>query len=399
MPQPARLVERTVHPAAVTAFWFGIQVVWGAILAVALQSRVSEFAPFATIETYARVAAIGASVAMIVQLGVGPLCDRLRSEGRDRRAFLAAGLVVAVPSLWMFYAASSITSLTLSYYALQVGMNVAIGPYQAVISDYIVPEGRGRASAWMVVFRALGNGCGLLVAGFVGDVRAVALALAAALAAGYFVTIVPVLRVRPRPVGGMTLDVDARFRTLFASRGFINLAVYTFLSVLFPFAHEAMRIAQPRTPIAVCFAAFTLCGVVGAAAAARPADRCDKRLVLTIAGMVIALCLAVLAAASDPAIAYVASCVAGCAWGAFFTAEWALATVVFPEDAMASAMAIWNVAATVPQIVAPLITVPLVDAFDARAQGLGPRGAIVLTIAELLLGTLWLRRLPPDRSA
>src|SRR5579875_2147522 len=69
MPQPARLVERTVHPAAVTAFWFGIQVVWGAILAVALQSRVSEFAPFATIETYARVAAIGASVAMIVQLG------------------------------------------------------------------------------------------------------------------------------------------------------------------------------------------------------------------------------------------------------------------------------------------------------------------------------------------
>src|SRR5579875_1561808 len=382
MPQPARLVERTVHPAAVTAFWFGIQVVWGAILAVALQSRVSEFAPFATIETYARVAAIGASVAM-----VGQLCDRLRSEGRDRRAFLAAGLVVAVPSLWMFYAASSITSLTLSYYALQVGMNVAIGPYQAVISDYIVPEGRGRASAWMVVFRALGNGCGLLVAGFVGDVRAVALALAAALAAGYFVTIVPVLRVRPRPVGGMTLDVDARFRTLFASRGFINLAVYTFLSVLFPFAHEAMRIAQPRTPIAVCFAAFTLCGVVGAAAAARPADRCDKRLVLTIAGMVIALCLAVLAAASDPAIAYVASCVAGCAWGAFFTAEWA------------SAMAIWNVAATVPQIVAPLITVPLVDAFDARAQGLGPRGAIVLTIAELLLGTLWLRRLPPDRSA
>src|SRR5579875_1825677 len=104
----------------------------------------------------------------IACFGIRPVCDRLRSEGRDRRAFLAAGLVVAVPSLWMFYAASSITSLTLSYYALQVGMNVAIGPYQAVISDYIVPEGRGRASAWMVVFRALGNGCGLLVAGFVG---------------------------------------------------------------------------------------------------------------------------------------------------------------------------------------------------------------------------------------
>ncbi len=388
---PAR--ERAAHPAALASYWFGIQFVWGAILAVSLQARIEALVPFASIDAYARLAAVGAFVAMVTQLGVGPLSDRLRRDGRDRRAFYAAGLVVAVPSIWFFYAAPDYTQLSLAFYALQIGMNVAIGPYQAVIPDYVAPEASGRASAWMAAFQSLGNAGGLLLAGFVANVKIVAPALAAVLAAGYFVTIVAVVRTKPRPPGELALAVDARFRTLLVSRGFINLGFYTLLGFLFFFVREGLGIADARLPTAVCFLAFTLCGIAGAALGGRPSDRYDKRLVVTVANAVVAVCLFGLAAAPRIEVAYVASGLAGCAWGAFFTADWALACTVLPRGAMASAMGIWNVATTIPQVIAPIVTAPLIHAVDARTPGWGPRAAIVLAIAEFTIGALWLWRL------
>jgi hypothetical protein len=61
---------------------------------------------------------------------------------------------------------------------------------------------------------------------------------------------------------------------------------------------------------------------------------------------------------------------------------------------MASAMAVWNIAATLPQIVAPVITTPIVERVNAFAPGVGPRVAIGLAIVEFTIGALWLYRLP-----
>ena len=70
-----------------------------------------------------------------------------------------------------------------AFFFLQFGMNVAGGPYQAVIADYIPAGRRGMASSWMSAYQSFGNVAGLLVAGFVHDLRLVAVALAAPLAA------------------------------------------------------------------------------------------------------------------------------------------------------------------------------------------------------------------------
>ena len=56
-------------------------------------------------------------------------------------------------------------------------------------------------------------------------------------------------------------------------------------------------------------------------------------------------------------------------------------------------MGVWNLAAALPQIAAPLITEPVVTFFDARRMGLGPRIALILVIVEFVLGTAWLWRL------
>ena len=92
--------------------------------------------------------------------------------------------------------------------------------------------------------------------------------------------------------------------------------------------------------------------------------------------------------------AYAAAVCAGAAWGAFVTADWALAAAVLPAGAMATAMGIWNVATTLPQVVAPLATAPLVLRFNEIAPGLGPRAAIVLALCEFVAGGALIWRLP-----
>jgi hypothetical protein len=96
-------------------------------------------------------------------------------------------------------------------------------------------------------------------------------------------------------------------------------------------------------------------------------------------------------------VAFGAAVAAGIAWGAFFTADWAIAYAVLPPGALAAAMGVWNLAAALPQVIAPAITAPLVAAFDARSPGLGPRVALIAVIVEFALGAAWLWRLRPLR--
>jgi MFS family permease len=280
-------------------------------------------------------------------------------------------------------------------------MNVASGPYQAIIPDYVAPGRRGIASSWMAAYQSIGNAAGLLVAGFVHDLRIVALALAGALAGSYGTTAAQLrgriaLRAPERSTRIATRAARGPLLALLASRGLINLGFFTLLGFLLFYVRDALGVGgtATTTQTALLFLAFTLAAVGGAALAARPTDRRDKRAVVTIAIGTIVVALAFLAGATSLPVAYAAATLAGAAWGAFVTADWALASAVLPAEAMATAMGIWNVATAFPQVIAPLLTAPLVDALNARAPGLGPRAAIVLAIVEFAAGTVVVWRLP-----
>ncbi|HWT05962.1 MAG TPA: MFS transporter, partial [Xanthomonadales bacterium] len=161
------------------------------------------------------------------------------------------------------------------------------------------------------------------------------------------------------------------------------------------FVRESLGVsaAEAHTTTGILFLAFTSAGVFGAAFAGRAADRTDKRIVVSVAGAAIAVAVGAFAFAPTFPVALICAIGSGIAWGAFFTADWAIAYAVMPRAALASAMGVWNLASAIPQIAANAITGPVVVFFDGRSMGLGPRVALILVIVEFVLGTAWLWRL------
>jgi MFS family permease len=379
------------QPARIATLWFGIQAVWSAVLGVFLQSRITTLAPGDALRTYGAVAAGGALVAAVVQVVAGAWSDRRFVAIGHRREFYVAGIAVAVVGLAGFFGAASIAALLAAFIALQIGMNVAGGPYQAAIPDAIPADGGGRASAWMGTASFAGSVVGLVIAATLsGAVAAVALVLA--LVGSALVTTSHLRRLPPAPARAAPFRFTRDIVTLLVSRGAINVGFYTLFGFLFFFLRESLHVADARTTTGFVFIAFTLAGVAGAALAGRPADRYDKRAVVGVAAGAIAIAVGAFAAAPNLAVAFAAAVASGIAFGAFFTADWAIAYALLPRGAMAAALGVWNLAAAIPQIIAPALTAPLVVAVDARAAGNGPRVALALVAVEFVAGAavLWL---------
>jgi MFS family permease len=177
--------------------------------------------------------------------------------------------------------------------------------------------------------------------------------------------------------------------------GWPSISVFTRCWAFF-FVAQSLGVppAGVRTATALLFLTFTLANVLGAIVGAKPVDRFDKRAVVFMANGVVAIGLLALMLTAKLTWALLFAGLAGIAWGVYFIADWALACTLLPRNTMASAMAVWNIAATLPQIVAPLITTPIVERVNAFAPGTGPRVAIGLAIVEFTIGALWLYRLP-----
>jgi MFS family permease len=388
-----------VSAARLSVLWFGIQLAWGAIIGVSLQARCIVLAGHAhATESYGWVSATGALAAALTQLIAGPISDAMRRRGNKRLAFYAAGAVGGAAGVLAFYAASDIRGLAIAFAIVQVAFNVVIGPYQAILPDFVETERIGTASGWMAAMQSAGNAAGAVLATLLGNTLLLGAAIALAALAGAAVTV--------SYARGLPLQAVAREQSLmhgralvdlFISRGFVYLGFYTLVGYLLFYIgyalppHFGLNATQGS---GICILLFTLVGSAGAALAARPADRLDERLVVAVGGAIVALAVALLAFAHNIVAIPIAIAVAGIGWGVFLCADWAFACRVLPRGALATSMAIWNIAVVGPQMVAPLLVTALLARLGTQSSAAGPRHAFVLASAEILLGALWIWRLP-----
>ena len=372
---------------------------WGALLGISLQARSIELHPAGALVAYGQLAVSGALVAAIVQLLAGPYSDRLRARGLDRRAFLIAGTAIGGAGVVCFYAAPTFGWLVASLLLLQIGLNIAIGPYQAVIPDYFSPATAGRASAWMAALQSLGNAAGAVAAAFAPKLGMPAWAtgaiLTALLIAGCVLTVAHARGLKPRPV-----TAARRFRftrasaDLFVSRALLWIGFYTMLGYMLFYVRDTLRAGGAQTVTGIVIILFTIFGALGAALVAAPSDRFDRRAVINASTGVFVCALIGFALTRNIAAMYALACIAGTAWGGFLASDWALGCSVLPAEMMATAMAVWNLAIAGPQVAAPLLATALVLAAHPKPQN-APLLAFALAIGEVAVGALWVWRVPP----
>lgn len=386
------------NPLRLALFWLGIQAVWGALLGISLQSRTIELSTGNAVIAYGRLATIGAATAALAQILVGFWSDARRRDRSRRIEFYVGGAVGGTVALAVFYNARTFLTLTVAFVALQAALNVAIGPYQAIIPDFVEPKRTGIASSWMAALQSAGNAIGALAASFIGNAKLLGSALGGLLLVTCAVTSAHAGRLAQRDPAQRAepLRLTRPFVDLFVSRALIYVGFYTLLGYLLFYVKAvlgATTLAAARRETGILIVIFTLVGALGAAIAARPSDRLDKRLVATIGagGFIVALALFIGAHASAAVV--VATLIAGLGWGIFLVADWAIACRVLPTGAMAAAMGLWNLAVVLPQIVAPALTTLVAQRIGATAGPAAPRTAFALALGESLVGIAWLWRL------
>ncbi|MGA2761449.1 MAG: MFS transporter [Candidatus Cybelea sp.] len=391
---------KTPNPFRLALFWLGIQAVWGALLGISLQSRTIELAPADALIAYGRLATAGAIVAAIVQVVVGFYSDARRRGGSRRVEFYVAGALGGAVAIEFFFGARTLAALTIAYIAVQAALNLAIGPYQAIIPDFVDRERTGIASSWMAAFQGAGNAIGALAASFITSARTLGTSLSALLLATCLLTSAHVRRLTfclPPAGTEKRPPVTRAFVDLFISRALLYIGFYTLLGYLLFYVNGVLgpaTLAAGRRETGILIVSFTLVGALGAALAARPSDRMDKRLVATAgaAGFIAALALFI----GSHAIVGVAlaTVLAGLGWGIFLVADWAIACRLLPKDAMAAAMGIWNLAIVLPQIIAPALTTAVLQGLRLGGGDQAPQVAFGLALCETFVGAAWLWRLP-----
>lgn len=403
MPTPLRSIDTPLQtnkrpsPFALSLLWFGIQLAWGAVLGLSLQARYLQLTGAESIALFGLVSGAGGFAAAIVQLVVGPYSDRLRRAGDNRVRFYIFGAAFGCAGLVAFYLAPTVPTFVLAYVLLQIAMNVAIGPYQAIIPDFIEQKNIGVASGWMAAMQSGGNAIGAIAATLLGNTPQLGMVLALILAATALATIRHLRGMTLRPIAEQTgLQMSSSLIDLFVSRAFVYLGFYTLLAYFYFYVRNTLPQpypTDPNTASGICILIFTLVGAGGAAIVAKAADRFDERVIVTLGGGIVALGIGSLSFLHSLILIPVIIGFAGIGWGIFLCADWAFACRLLPPGSLASTMAIWNIAIVGPQMLAPLIATAILATTHASATA-SPRIAFLLACAELLLGALWIWRLP-----
>ncbi|BCM90404.1 hypothetical protein IAD21_02256 [Abditibacteriota bacterium] len=415
----------------ISLFWLALSFFWGALLTIALPDRIGLlFGDTGKDAALTTLTASGAGVAGLSQILFGALSDGSRSRFGRRRPFLFWGTLLAMAPLLLFPHAHVLALLLLVYALLQLSLNVAIGPYNALMHDLIPPQDHGTASAWIGVAGIIGRIGGPLVAVILlGQsiiskdaespvVKAHNVAQSqtnfATLMATFAIVLLLIMLatlwlVRERPLTtASSASVSERvlgtfqvplkpypdFSWLVLSRFGIMMGIYTVSNFLLYYIRDTLGYSNEASLGVVknFLILSTFTGLLGTLPSGALSKRIGRKRVLygaNIICMAAGLCFAL---ANNLVVAYVAAAIFGIGFGAFAAVDWALATGLLPPNEPAKYMGVWGLSDTISQVVAPLIAGSLAALINhSMGAGVGYRALMLLALVWFLVGTLALR--------
>jgi MFS family permease len=380
---------------AMSAYWFGTNAHWTALLLIILPSQVADLRGSSQATSLGALMSIGAIFSLIVPLIVGPLSDRCTSKWGRRRPYIAVGTAVNLVGLLGMYLAAAngvFWGYLLAYLLVQTGNNIATGAYNGVIPDLVSPSQRGTASGYMALMTQLGSALGAVGSGLLmGAGRAlesyavITLVLAGSMLATLLGVREEPLRERPekkewsewfkslhiecqrRPALGWHLGVLLRrinewarlypdFTWVWITRALVMLGFYTVQPFVQYYLRDVIGVANPEKTTQELFLIILIGATVSGFLGGWISDKTGRKRIVYIANALMAIMAVGLVFCRTLPQALTVGVLFGFGYGAYISVDWALGTDVLPnkEDA-GKDMAIWHIAMVLPQsIAAPL---------------------------------------------
>ena len=423
----------------VSIYWFALSFFWGAMLTLVLPARIGNLFPENKDAMLTVVVTLGAAMATLSQLFFGAWSDTSRHPAGRRRPFLLVGTIGACASLLFFPAANSLFAIVAVFLMVQFWVNMASGPYQALMPDRIPAAQHGAAASWMGVASLSGRIGGPIAAsvllqpalqsrldsavpilgqlsGGQGGLMLLIVIFTLVLAGAMLLTLLTVRETPLSPdaprvsiaqtIGGI-IRVPLRpypsFIWLMVSRLGIMLGVYTVSFCLLYYIRDTLGYADEGESLGILtkfLLVSTATGVLGTLPAGVLSDRLGKKRVLYVAN---SICMASglgFALSSNLATAYVAAGIFGAGYGAFAAVDWALACNLLPPREPAKYMGLWGISDTLSQVVAPLLAGPLAYWLNgALGAGVGYRALMMLALVYFAAGTVALRGIRENATA
>jgi MFS family permease len=409
---------------AISLFHLAVSFFWGAILYVVLQSLIQTLVaaelgstvPAAlregvAVQRLGYLQAAGSLVAVTAQLVFGALSDISRWRIGRRKPYLIFGTVMASLGIACLPFLTSYVQLFALFLGVQFWLNVAIGPYQALLPDLIAPEYHGTASAYMGLATLVGRTGGMVASGLLLQNPSglwTLTILFLVLINGLMLATAILTRETPLPRDASTHNVAQTLRSAFrfdlrgqssfvwvlVSRFVVNIGIYTIMPILQYYLINTLGLSKNEALAQQAYIALTvnIAGLVATFPAGKLSDRFSKKAVLYFTCAVSMVGGLSFALAGSPQAALLAAAIFGLGYGAFTAVDWALVCNVLPPGGAAKYMGLWGFADIVPQIVAPFIG-GLFAAWSIAQHGPanGYRYVMFLAIFWFALGTLCLR--------
>jgi MFS family permease len=348
----------------------------------------------------------GAIVAAVVNLAAGAVSDRTTSRFGRRRPWLVIGALGTLGAYHLIYRASDVVSLLGGVIAFQVGFNFLFAALLAVMADRVPDAQKGLVSALLSLGYPLGTLVGTsVVGGLIFDEAARFIAVAVVLV----VTVIPfALVLDDRPAGrrdgpqGLASGLAALSLAPLAHRDFALAWTSRFLVILafvvaqgytLYFLQDVLDFGgatsgrSPEQGLALLTAVSAMSNIALALLGGLLSDRLGRRKPFVAAGgLMLAGGIAAFALAPSWPIAVAAYVLYGCGAGCYYAVDMALVTQVLPSARDAGKdLGLINLSNALPQIVAPLLAIWLIQSLGADLRALFMIAAVCAALGGLLV--------------
>lgn len=365
-------------------------------LQVLLAQQAQAISPSEKELTLGLVTGVGAFVSMACNPLFGAFSDRTVSRFGRRVPWVVVGGLIAASGMAVLAGARMLALMMLGWALVQAGANASLAAIMASIPDNVPRRQRGVVGGSVALAQTAGAMCGVGLAAATGSWAAGYLACAVFLlvmSAPFVLTsrdplVSPVER-PPFRWGPFLQEFWVRpaehpdFAWAWITRFLVQVGNALGLVYLYYFLQDAVDHGDPEDGVFKLTAIYSVCSIMTAVVAGRLSDRVGRRKIFVSAsGVVMASATITLALFPVWGVVVAAAAVLGLGFGVFISVSYALMTEVLPNAGDAGRhLGVINIAAALPQVIAPLIAAPIVRSVGGYpalyfvAAGVGLLGA------------------------